>query len=106
MATKQTFGSFQELLAGSQTPVLVDFYAAWCGPCQIMAGVLEQVNTQLKGKIKVIKIDTERYPTLASRHKIEAFPTLILFKQGQPVDRIQGVQTAEYMVQRLTRFIR
>lgn len=101
MATKQQFTSFADLLAQSELPVLVDFYATWCGPCQMMAPILEQVNQQLKGRIKVVKIDSDRYPQLASQHQIQALPTLVLFKNGQPVERIEGVQGAEQLVQRI-----
>lgn len=101
MATKQTFSSFADLLAQSEVPVLVDFYATWCGPCQMMAPILQQVGQQLKGQIKIVKIDTDRYPQIASQHQIHALPTLVLFKQGQAVDRIEGVQVAAQLVQRL-----
>ncbi len=101
MATKQQFSSFADLLAGSEQPVLVDFYATWCGPCQMMVPILEQVNGQLKGQLKVVKIDSDRYPQLASQYQIQALPTLVLFKQGQPVDRIEGVLTADQLVKRL-----
>lgn len=101
MATKQTFSSFADLLAQSEVPVLVDFYATWCGPCQMMAPILQQVGQQLKGQIKIVKIDTDRYPQIASQHQIHALPTLVLFKQGQAVDRIEGVQATAQLVQRL-----
>lgn len=101
MATKQQFSSFADLLARSDRPVLVDFYATWCGPCQMMAPILEQVNAQLQGQLKVVKIDTDRYPQLASQYQIHALPTLVLFKQGQPAQRLEGVRTAEQLVQDL-----
>ncbi len=101
MAVKKQFDSFQELLSGSDLPVLVDFYATWCGPCQMMAGILEQVNAQMKHQVKVIKIDTDKYPQIATEHKIQALPTLVLFKQGQPVERIEGVVPAEKLIERL-----
>jgi len=101
MATKQQFQSFEDLLAGSEAPVLVDFYATWCGPCQMMAGVLSTVSSQLKGKLKIVKIDTDKYPQIASQHRIAALPTLVLFKAGQPVDRIEGVLPADQLVARL-----
>lgn len=101
MATKQQFSSFADLLAQSDRPVLVDFYATWCGPCQMLAPILEQVNSQLSDKLKVVKIDTDRYPQLASEYQIHALPTLVLFKQGQAVDRIEGVLVAEQLIQRL-----
>ncbi|MBR8835176.1 MAG: thioredoxin [Stigonema ocellatum SAG 48.90 = DSM 106950] len=101
MATKKQFNSFEEMLSGSDVPVLVDFYADWCGPCQMMAPILEQVNTHLHGRVRVVKIDTEKYPELATQYGIEALPTLVLFKQGQPVDRIEGVLQTPQLVERL-----
>ena len=101
MATKQQFNSFEELLSGSDLPVLVDFYADWCGPCQMMAPIVEQVNAQMNQKLRVVKINTDKYPHLASQHHIHALPTLVLFKQGKPVDRIEGVMPADALIQRL-----
>jgi thioredoxin len=101
MATKKQFGSFQELISGSDVPLLIDFYAPWCGPCQMMAKVLEQVNVEMRDKVKIIKINTDNYPALASQHQVQALPTLVLFNQGRPVDRIEGLISAEQIVQRL-----
>ncbi len=101
MVTKKKFGSFDEMIAGSDLPVLVDFYAPWCGPCQMMASILEQVNAQMKQKIQVVKINTDTYPALASQYQVQGLPTLMLFKQGQPVDRIEGVMPAEQLIQHL-----
>ncbi|AOW99476.1 thioredoxin [Moorena producens PAL-8-15-08-1] len=101
MAVKKQFTTFQELLSGSDVPVLVDFYAIWCGPCQMMAPILEQVNAELKDRLKVVKIDTDKYPQLASQYGIEALPTLVLFKNGQPQQRIEGLRPAEDLIQLL-----
>ena len=101
MATKKQFNSFEEMLSGSDVPVLVDFYADWCGPCQMMVPILEKVNLQLKDRLRIVKIDTEKYKELATRYGIAALPTLVLFKQGQPVDKIEGVMQAEQLVQHL-----
>ena len=101
MATKQQFNSFEELVSGSDLPVLVDFYANWCGPCQMMSPILEQVSAQMKKRLQVVKIDTDKYPHLASQHHIHALPTLVLFKQGKPVERIEGVMPADALIQRL-----
>jgi thioredoxin len=101
MAVKKQFTSFPDLLSGSDVPVLVDFYATWCGPCQMMVPILEKVNDQLKGRLQVVKIDTDKYPQLASQYQIHALPTLVLFKNAQPVDRIEGVLPAEQIIQRL-----
>lgn len=105
MATKKQFNSFEEMLSGSDVPVLVDFYADWCGPCQLMVPILEQVNLQLKDRLRIVKIDTEKYTELASQYQIYALPTLVLFKQGQPVDRIEGVMQAPQLVQHLENII-
>ncbi len=101
MATKQQFRNLDDVISGSDLPVLVDFYATWCGPCQMMAGILTQVNEQLKGQIKIVKIDSDKYPQLASNYHIAALPTLLLFKGGQPVDRIEGVLPTDPLVARL-----
>jgi thioredoxin len=101
MAIKKQFQSFQELISSSEIPVLVDFYATWCGPCQMMSPILEQVNAQMKDRLQVVKVDTDSYPQLASQHHIHALPTLVLFKNGQPVERIEGVVSAAQLVQRL-----
>lgn len=101
MAVKQQFNSFDEMISGSDEPVLVDFYADWCGPCQMMAKILTQVGSELKGEVKIVKIDTEKYPQIASQHSIHALPTLVLFKDGQSVDRIEGVLTADQLTGRV-----
>ncbi|MEL6556020.1 MAG: thioredoxin [Cyanobacteria bacterium J06621_11] len=101
MAVKQEFKSFDDLIGGAQEPVLVDFYADWCGPCQMMAKILTQVGAEMKGEVKVVKIDTEKYPQIASEHQIHALPTLLLFNKGQSVDRIEGVLTADQLVSRV-----
>jgi thioredoxin len=105
MATKKQFNSFEEMLSSSDLPVLVDFYADWCGPCQMMVPILEQVNTQLQNQLRIVKIDTEKYQALASQYQINALPTLVLFKQGQPIQRIEGVVQAKQLVEHLKNFI-
>jgi thioredoxin len=105
MAIKQQFKNLDELLAGTDKPVLVDFYAEWCGPCQMMAKVLEDVNGQMGDRLKVVKINTETYQELASKHQIAALPTLILFKQGQVVKRIEGLMPAHELVKVVETFV-
>ena len=105
MAIKQQFSSFEDAIANSDQPILVDFYATWCGPCQMMAKILEQVNSDLQGQLKIIKIDTDKYPQIASQHQIRALPTLVLFKGGQPVDRLEGVLPAEQLINRIGKFL-
>lgn len=105
MAVKQEFKSFDDLLATSDLPILVDFYAPWCGPCQMMAKILADVSAQMKHQVRVVKINTDNYPALATEHQIQSLPTLVLFKHGQPVERIEGVVPANQLVQRLQAFL-
>jgi thioredoxin len=102
MAVHKEFTSFEDLLASAEKPVLVDFYATWCGPCRMLAPILDQVQALLKGKLQIVKIDTDRYPELASQYEIHALPTLVLFKQGQPVERLEGVMPPEQLISVLT----
>ncbi len=101
MATKKEFSSFAEMIAASELPVLVDFYATWCGPCQMMAKILDQVNGEIKHQLRIVKIDTDKYPELASQHQVQALPTLVVFKQGQPIKRIEGVVPADQLIREL-----
>ncbi|MFN6519428.1 MAG: thioredoxin [Nostoc sp. CreGUA01] len=105
MATKKQFNSFEEMLSDSDVPVLVDFYAEWCGPCQMMTPILEQVNAQLKDRLRIVKIDTEKYTQLATQYEISALPTLVLFKKGKPVEKIEGVRQAPQLVELLKTII-
>ncbi|HEY9854472.1 MAG TPA: thioredoxin [Stenomitos sp.] len=79
----------KEVLA-SQEPVLVDFWAEWCGPCRMVAPVLEQMARDHHGKLKIAKVNTETDPELAMKYGIRSIPTLILFKNGAPADRLVG----------------
>jgi thioredoxin len=101
MAVKKQFSSFDELLTNTEVPVLVDFYATWCGPCQMMSPILEQVGGHLKDRLQVVKIDTDKYPGLATQYQIHALPTLVLFKNGEPIERIEGVVQAPQLIQHL-----
>ncbi|AKE66356.1 thioredoxin M [Microcystis aeruginosa NIES-3806] len=101
MAVKKEFSSFEELLQTTNLPVLVDFYATWCGPCQMMAPILEQTGMYFKNRLQIVKIDTDKYPNLASKYGIQALPTLVVFKNGQPIDRIEGVLQVNQLVQHL-----
>ena len=102
MAMKKQFKNFAEMLSESELPVLVDFYATWCGPCQMMVPVLQEVSAQMKGQVKVVKIDNDKYPDLASEHHIYALPTLVLFKNGKTIKRFEGFMPAERLISELT----
>nr|WP_320022347.1 thioredoxin [uncultured Draconibacterium sp.] len=76
-------------------PVLVDFYADWCGPCKQMPDILKQVKAELKENIKIIKVDVDRNPNIASKYQIRSIPTLMLFKDGELKWRGMGVRPAD-----------
>ena len=87
---------FQELING-ETPVLVDFFAEWCGPCKMMAPELKKL-VDLKGdSIRVIKVDIDKNPQAASAYQVSSVPTLILFKQGKQLWRRSGAMTAQQL---------
>jgi thioredoxin 1 len=75
--------NFEKEVLQSPEPVLVDFFAEWCGPCKAMAPALEQVATELAGKIKVAKLDVDQNPDVTQKYRIQAMPTLMIFKNGE-----------------------
>ncbi|MFC6999099.1 thioredoxin [Rufibacter roseus] len=91
--------SFQELINSPGMPVLVDFYADWCGPCKTMAPILQQVAKQFEGKLKVIKIDVDKNQAVAQQYRVQTIPTLILFHQGKNLWRQAGVVPAQQLTQ-------
>lgn len=80
----------ERVVAESEVPVLVDFYADWCGPCRMMAPVLDEVARDRRGEVLVAKVDTDRNPTMAVRYSIRGIPTLIVFREGVEVARESG----------------
>ncbi len=89
--------SFSEIIKGDQ-PVLVDFYATWCGPCKMMQPILTETAGKVGGKAKIIKIDVDKNPMAASRYQVKSVPTLILFQKGKVVWRKAGVVQSHQLV--------
>lgn len=92
-AIELTSANFDQTLADAKVPVLVDFHATWCGPCKMLAPVLEQVAAAREGDAIVAKVDIDQAGDIAQRFRITSVPTLIIFKDGQPVVGTRGMQS-------------
>jgi thioredoxin 1 len=91
--------SFKSEVTDSAIPVLVDFWAPWCGPCKMIAPVLEEIASEYDGKVKVVKINIDENQTTPSTYGVRSIPTLILFKDGQEVEKIIGAQSKQNLKQ-------
>jgi thioredoxin 1 len=82
--------NFDEIVLQAKTPVLVDFWAEWCGPCRMVAPVVEELAEEYEGRISFVKLDVDQNPKTASKYGIMSIPTLLLFKNGSPASNIVG----------------
>ena len=94
-------GNFDQEVEQSSMPVLVDMWAAWCGPCRLMAPMVEELAGTYTGKVKIGKLNVDDHPQVAARFRIMNIPTLLLFKGGQEVDRIVGVVPKQELARRI-----
>jgi len=93
---------FDELLRDAPAPVLVDFWAAWCGPCRTVAPELEKIAGRRSRDVIVAKVDTEALPDVAARYGIQSIPTMIVFRRGNEADRLSGAMPASAIEARLS----
>jgi len=100
-----TDANFVASVAGSELPVLLDLWAAWCGPCRMIAPVIEELASELSGRVLVGKLDVDANPQTASRFGVQSIPTFLILKDGREVDRLVGVQPKSSILQRLQQFI-
>ncbi len=92
--------SFKKII-NSETPVLVDFFADWCGPCKVLAPILKDVKEELGDAVKIIKIDVDKNQSIASKYKVKGVPTMLLFKDGKQVWRQSGVLQKNDIIQNI-----
>jgi thioredoxin 1 len=90
VVTRITDSTFKQEVLHSDLPVLVDFWAPWCGPCRLVSPTVEELAEQYDGKVKVVKLDTDENPHVAIEYGIRSIPTLMIFKEGQKVDMVVG----------------
>jgi thioredoxin 1 len=103
--TTLTATTFDEEVLGAEVPVLVDFWAEWCGPCKMIAPVLEELAGELDGQLTIGKLDVDENQNTAFAFGVMSIPTLLLFKNGEPVDRIVGFQPKPALKNRLQKHL-
>lgn len=100
-----TGDNFQNEVLNSETPVLVDFWAEWCGPCKMIGPIVDEISQELHGKLRVGKLDADVNQEVLQQYGIMGIPTLILFKGGQPVERVVGFQSKDRILSKIERHL-
>ncbi len=100
---KITSENFEKEVLNSEVPVLVDFFATWCGPCKMMSPVVEELAKEMEGKAKVYKVNTDEEQNLAIKYGIMSIPTFIVFKNGEPVGKAIGMRDKEELINLLNK---
>lgn len=97
--------TFDEEVGGSTEPILVDFWAEWCGPCRIIAPILEEIAEEQVGRLKVAKLNVDEAPRIAQRYGVMSIPTMILFKDGQQAKRVVGAKPKASLMRDLSEYL-
>ena len=101
MAGQFTDQNFEAEVLKSDKPVLVDFFATWCGPCKMLAPVIDELSSEYEGKAKIGKLDVDENPETAEKYGVQSIPTLIIFKGGEVAEKMVGFQNAEALSEKL-----
>ena len=104
-AAQVTDSTFKQEVLESEAPVLVDFWAPWCGPCRMVAPVVDEISEQYDGKVKVVKVNSDENPSVASQYGIRSIPTLMIFKGGQRVDMVVGAVPKTTLANTLEKYL-
>ncbi|MEG4288055.1 thioredoxin [Microcoleus sp. C2C3] len=104
-AAQVTDSTFNQEVLDSEVPVLVDFWAPWCGPCRMVAPVVDEIAQQYEGQVKVVKVNTDENPNTASKYGIRSIPTLMIFKGGARVDMVVGAVPKTTLANTLEKYI-
>ena len=96
--------TFKDIIHGDK-PVLVDFFATWCGPCKVMSPTVEALGKELVGQARILKIDVDKNEAVANLYRIQSVPTLIIFKKGEIVWRTSGVMEKGFLLEQIKKFI-
>ncbi len=100
-AVNVTSQSWDQEVLNSSTPVMVDFWAAWCGPCKMIAPTIEELAEEYNGQMKVCKLNTDDSPDIASQHQIMGIPSLLFFKEGKVIDKIVGAASKKQFKEKI-----
>jgi thioredoxin 1 len=103
--TTLTSATFDEEIAGASEPLLVDFWAEWCGPCKTVAPLLDEIADEHTGKIRIAKLNVDDNPDIAQRFGVMSIPTMIVFRDGEPAKRMVGAKGKGQLLQELSEFL-